>query len=242
MGLAVVGLALTAALAIVFVVAAAVLSRGSAHAPFAELQVIASSALAWGCGFLIALGASWRILRTDAEEGIFSLVRTRGVSLDGYLLARIGGVATCVLVAVAGGVLITALACIAFSTPSQIPRTIHASVATLAYAIAFSICAAPLAMAALGARSRGAGYAILFLLLIIPDLAAPWTSDVVPYAWRDVVSIPRMLAAIRGSLLVRVDAYALARGAVAVCIVAGLCTLLARVQLRVLANDRGVTT
>ena len=174
--------------------------------------------LGWGAGVLAAFAAAARALDRDRDDGYFALLESRGAHLGAYLWARIGGLALLLLVVVAGGTLITGLA------------ALRGTAAGVAYAVAFSVTVAPLAMAALGARSRTGGYGVLFLVLVVPELMASVTSELVPEPWGDVVSIPAALDSLREGLNAPLDPARCARAVFALAGVIVLATLVVRSQ------------
>jgi hypothetical protein len=74
-------------------------------------------------------------------------------------------------------------------------------VAALVYALAFAATVGPLAMAALGARTRSGGYMTLLAVLVAPELLAPWTRMLLPGGWYELTSIPAALEAVRRGVL-----------------------------------------
>jgi len=175
-------------------------SRG-AKSPIHDVPLIASGALAWGGGFLLAFGASAQALRKDREEGIRALVVARSRSLTGYLVARVGGLAALVALVVAGGTFVCGLvATLASTRLASVPRTLGATGAALAFSLAFAAVVAPVAFAALGVRSRVGGYMFLLALVVLPDLVAGAMGSTLPEGVVDVLSIPSALAALRTAL------------------------------------------
>jgi hypothetical protein len=103
------------------------------------------------------------------------------------------------LLAVAGGTLVAGFAATAAAGPAK-GAVARASVAALVYAIAFSVTLGPLAMAALGGRTRGGGYLTLLAVLVVPELLSPWTRSLLPHAWGELTSIPAALDALRDGI------------------------------------------
>jgi len=187
--------------------------------------------LGWGAGVLAAFAAAARALDRDRDDGYFALLESRGAHLGAYLWARIGGLALLLLVVVAGGTLITGLAAtLAARSGTSALAALRGTAAGVAYAVAFSVTVAPLAMAALGARSRTGGYGVLFLVLVVPELMASVTSELVPEPWGDVVSIPAALDSLREGLNAPLDPARCARAVFALAVVIVLATLVVRSQ------------
>ena len=139
-------------------VAGVLASRGP-QSPAHDVPLVASSALAWGGGFLLAFAAAAHALRRDRAEGIRALFVSRTTSLRGYLLARVGGLAALIALCVAGGTLLCGLVgAAAAARAAAVPRMLQATGAAVVFSIAFSAVVAPVAFAALGARSRIGGY------------------------------------------------------------------------------------
>lgn len=171
------------------------------NAPIHDLPILASSALAWGGGFLLAFAAAAHAFRRDRTEGVRALVVARTRSLRGYLVARVGGLAALVALVVAGGTLICGLvAVIAAAKVASVPRTLQATAAAVVFAIAFAAVVAPVAFAALGARSRIGGYVFLLAIVTLPELVVSGMGSSIPASVADVLSIPSALAALRSGI------------------------------------------
>jgi hypothetical protein len=164
-----------------------------------SVPVIASQALAWGAGTTLAVAVAMRALQHDREQGILALARARGVSAAAYAAGRVGGLVVVLALAVVGGTLVAGLGATAAAT-SQAHVVARASVAALVFALAFAVTLGPLAMATLGGRSRSGGYAWLLVVLVVPELLAPWTRDALPRGWHELTSIPAALEAIRSGV------------------------------------------
>lgn len=191
------------------------LGRDGGRAPLELLPSLTSGAVAWTAGFLLAVAGASRGLRHDRERGVHGLVALRGADERSYLWGRTAGLAGALLVVVGGAVLIAgAAAALAARTTPLAGASLRATLASLAYAIAFAGTLAPLALAALGARSRAGGYLLLLALVFLPELFTHWTQQFVPESWADVLSIPTALASLRGALMPgAVDVLRFARAA-----------------------------
>ncbi|MBS2013822.1 MAG: hypothetical protein JST00_13115 [Deltaproteobacteria bacterium] len=178
-----------------------VLGTRGARAPVHDIPILASSALAWGGGFLLAFAASAHAFRRDRTEGVRDLVLARTRSLRGYLVARVGGLAALVALLVAGGTLVCGLvAMVAAAKVAAVPRTLHATGAAVVFSIAFAAVVAPVAFAALGARSRIGGYVFLLALVTLPEVVVSGMGSAIPEGLAEVLSIPSALAALRSGL------------------------------------------
>lgn len=174
--------------------------RGSG-APVEDVPIVASSALAWGGGFLHAFAAAAHAFVRDRKEGVRHLVVTRTTSLRGYLLARVGGLALLLAIVVAGGTLLVGVVGMVASRDAAVAvKTLHATFASVAYAIAFAALVAPIAFAALGARSRIGGYFFLLGVVVIPDTIAGLLSGVLPTSVTEILAIPSALSALRSAI------------------------------------------
>jgi hypothetical protein len=223
-----------AAIALALIVAAA--SAGAAWAQSARiacrLPTIASIAVAWSAGVMLAFGGALRAIPRDSDEGIIALLRARGVPVGAYVRGRTAGLVLVLALTVAGATLASGLAATAVARPAG--PAARAAVAALAYALAFSATLGPLALAALGARTRRGGYLSLIAVLVVPELATPWTRGLVPEGWQELTSIPAALEAVRaGVLSPRTEGAHMARafaGLLAV-IVGSLFVVRARVEM-----------
>ena len=185
--------------AVMALVAAVFATR--ANAPVHDIPLLASSALAWGGGFLLAFAAAARAVRRHRTDGVRALVVARTRSLRGYLVARVGGLAALVAILVAGGTLICGLvAVVAAAKVASVPRTLQATMAAVVFAIAFAAVVAPVAFAALGARSRMGGYVFLLAIVTLPELLVSAMGSSIPASVADVLSIPSALGALRSGL------------------------------------------
>jgi hypothetical protein len=207
--------------------------RGSSEAGALEhLPLAAAWALAWGAGVLVAFAAALHSLYRDREDGIVALLRARGHSPMAYVTSRVVGLAALLFVVVGGGATIVGAASVLVSHgPGHVAAAAQATVAACMYSACFSSMLAPVALAALGARSRAGGYFWLLFLLFVPEIAAPLTSRIVPNGWDDLVSIQGVLGAVRSALAPPgVDGTKLVRAVVMTLLVAALATLVVRAQ------------
>ncbi len=198
-----------------------------------DVPLVASSALAFGVGVLVAFAASTRTFRRDEDEGIRALLAARGVSPTGYLLARIAGLAATLALFVGGGsALVGAFSVLAARGRVSAVHTLQASAAAVVFAVAFAVTFAPLAMATLGGRSRGGGYLALLAVLVLPEAVAPRLAPYLAPRWVSVASIPGALLAVRDSLArVGFDARLLGRGLLVLAIVIIASVIVVRVEL-----------
>lgn len=195
------GTGFAALITLVAMAIAARLGRMGDDAALPAVVLVASSALAYGSGILVAFGGATQALRRDRDEGVRALLRVRGVSTGEYLLARTLGLALVVGASTVGGTLATALAAtVAAGRLVAAGATLRASLVALASSALTSVLLALVALAALGARSRAGGYVVLVGLFVVPELLSPWTSHLVPAAWARLVSLPGALAAFREGL------------------------------------------
>ena len=194
-----------------FGAAVALSVRGAAGA-LVELAAATSSTLAWGAGILVAVPASLHAFRDDRRSGVRALLVARGASAAVYARGRVIGLAIVLFAVVGGGTLVSGGAAVLLASRAGVAaHALEGLVAALVYAAAFAIVVAPMALAALGARSTGRGYARFIVLLVVPELLKPWTSDLVPAGWGELLSVPSALAGLRGALLPQ--AFDVARGA-----------------------------
>jgi hypothetical protein len=212
------------------VAAVFVMARRGERAPLERVPAVAASALAWGAGVLLAFAASVRVLQRDREAGITALLRARGAAVDGHLWARVGGLTLLLAAVVAGGTLATGLAATMLAARAGVAlRALQGTAAAVVYALAFAGVLGPLAMAALGARSRVGGYAWLLMVLVLPELVAPMTSTMLPEGWHELTSIPGALVALRGALMPPgFDAWRAGRALVVLAIVVATCLAIVR--------------
>ncbi len=174
-------------------ISAATATRGSPVAR--EIPAIASIVLTWGAVMTLAFGGALRALRRDREQGVPALARAPGVTATEYAIGRVAGLVVVLAIAVGGGTVVAGLAATAVTGATCAGA--RASAAALVYALAFAATMAPLAMAALGGRTRAGGYLTLMAVLVAPELLAPWTRMILPDGWYELTSIPAALEAVR---------------------------------------------
>jgi len=223
-----VGIALAIAGALASVVAAVAVSGSSAAA---DLPILESSAIAWSAGVVLAFGAALRALRHDREQGVVALVRARGASDGGYLRGRVGGLVVVLAVAIGGATLVAGVAATSVAHPAL--TAVRTSAAAVVYALAFAATLGPVAMAALGSRTRSGGFLTLLAVLAVPELLSPWTSALLPHGWHELTSIPAALAAVRAGVAApAVMAVPMARAlaGLAAVVAASLVVIAARVR------------
>lgn len=182
------------------VVLGVVMAWRGGTSPAHDVPIVASSALAWGGGFLLAFSASVHVLRVDRASGVFGMAAGPGARLRDYLLMRVGGLAALLFGLVGGGTLLVGVvvaACV--SSPGGAWRVLGTTLASIAFSAAFAAVVSPMALAALGARTRFGGYLFLLLVLVLPELVA--ASADLPGRIRDVLSVPGALRALRSALL-----------------------------------------
>jgi hypothetical protein len=203
----------------IFACAAAIAMAGrGGDAPVHTVPIVASSALAWGAGFLLAVSSAAHALRRDRVEGVQHLLVARTTSLRAYVIARVGGLAAVLAVVVAGGTLLTGVVSIIASTRTEgVPRTLQATVAAFVFSLAFAVVVAPISFAALGARSRVGGYFFMIFVIVFPEMIAGVLAGMLPDSLLEVIAVPSALAALRSALAPGTfDALRAARALVAI--------------------------
>jgi hypothetical protein len=207
-------------------------AKKASLAALERMPLGASWALAWGAGVLVAFAGSLQSLRRDHEEGIVALALARGHRIMSYVTARVLGLAMVLFIVVAGGSMIVGLASTALARgPAHVAAAAQATVAACVYSTCFAIVVAPVALAALGARSRAGGYLSLLLVLVVPELLAKLTARLVPEGWEELVSVPGILSAVRSALAPpAVDPIRLVRALVMVAIVSLVAIIVVRAQ------------
>jgi hypothetical protein len=226
-GLARTGLAVTGLVGLGATIAALL----SSSTRVAFLPDLASAAIAWGGGVMLAFGASLRALPLDREQGVLSLVRARGATPGEYVGSRVLGLVVVLAIAVGG---CTAVACLAaIAAAHGAAAVVRSSAGAVAYALVFAATIGPVAMAALGARTRAGGYLSLLAVLVVPELLAGFTGRLLPHGWHELTSIPEALAAVRSAV-----AHPVLQGAHGARALAGLLAVIALALLVVAARVR----
>jgi len=235
------GLALTVASVVGFGGAALFVARRGRPLALVEVPLLASTALAFGVGVLFAFAAATRAFRRDEDDGVRALLRARGVSTTGYLTGRVAGLAASLAVLVGGGSgVVGVIATLAARNRVAALHTAQASLAAVVFAVAFAATFAPIALATLGARSRGGGYLALLGVLALPELLQPTLARFLPPGWVEVCSIPGALLALRGAIAPpAVDPLALSRALAAVLAIILAALLVVRIEL--LREHRSLT-
>jgi hypothetical protein len=188
---------------IVLAVVAGVVAAGAALASrgggAARIPTMASVFIAWSAGVMLAFGASLRAIPRDREDGILTLLRTRGVSAAAYVRGRIAGLTIVLALAVGGATLAAGIAATAVVHPAG--AALRESAAALVYALAFAFTLGPVAIAALGARTRAGGYLTLLGVLVLPEALESYSARILPPGWHELTSIPAALGAVRAGVL-----------------------------------------
>jgi len=237
--LALVSIAVSVLTVLVLCAIAFAFARRGGDAPVESMPILASSALAWGGGFLHAVAVSVGALRRDRAEGIRHLFVVRTASLHGYLLARVGGLAVVLAAVVAGGTLLVSLAALVGAMRVHaVMATVGATFGAVVYSLAYAAVIAPVAFAALGSRTRLAGYFALLLVLVVPEMLSNMLTGPLPSEVTELCAIPSALAALRSSISPgSVDVFRFVRALVAVSVFAGVALFLVRRRLLVAASE-----
>jgi hypothetical protein len=237
--LALVSMAVAVLTVLVLCALAFAFARRGGDAPVQSVPILASSALAWGGGFLHAVSVSAGALRRDRVEGVRHLFVSRTTSVHGYLLARVGGLAAVLAVVVGGGTLLVSLAALVGAMRVHaVARTLQSTFGAVVYALAFAAVIAPVAFAALGSRTRLSGYFALLLVLVVPEILSNALTGPLPSEVTELCAIPSALAALRSSISPgSVDPFRFLRAVVAVTIFAGVATFLVRRRLLVESEE-----
>ncbi|MCL2448004.1 MAG: hypothetical protein FWD17_03555 [Polyangiaceae bacterium] len=205
--------AIGAAVAVAFAIA----WRGGAAA--ATIPTRASTLVAWSAGILIAVGGALRAVPADADEGVVALLRARGVSANAYVRGRVGGLVVVIAAGVGGAVAASVVAAL-LAAPRRLEAA-HSGLAALVYVAAFAATIGPVAMATLATRSRAAGYITFIAVIVVPEIAARWTTGLLPRGWHELTSIRTALAAVQEGVLAPAEGgLAMARAALALAAVA----------------------
>jgi hypothetical protein len=233
-------LALGAAIVIFGAAASVVIARGARPEGLTRVPLLASTALAWGAGTLLAFAASAHAFRRDKQMGVRALLTARGRSDGEYLGSRILGLARSLAAVTAGGTFVAGIAAtLAARGPSLAVRTFACTGAGVVFAVAFAATMAPIALATLGARSRVGGYLALVAVLGIPDLFRGWFAQILPEGWGELASIPGALTTLRSSLLPDAfDALRIARAFAVLALVVAISLLVVRGQLARFDRER----
>ena len=225
--LAAVGLVITGGAGL----AAAIAAFATSTTRAAMLPGLASEVIAWGGGMMLAFGAALRAVRLDREEGILALARARGASLGAYVRGRVGGLVLVLALAVGGATLLACLGSIAAAHGGAVVA--RTSVGAMAYALVFAVTVGPVALAALGARTRAGGYLTLLAVLVLPEVLGSWTARLLPRGWHELTSIPSALDAVRVGA-----SHPVVSGAHAARALAGLAAVVSLAMLTVAARAR----
>lgn len=223
-----------------FVATAFVLGARGSRA-LAQLPGVASSALAWGAGILLAFAAGVHALRRDREQGIRALVHARGATTGAYLRGRVIGMVAVLAIVVVGGTALVGISATSVASSARVAFVAKASGASLAYALAFALTIAPVSLAALGARSRAGGYLWLVGVVFLPEILSGWIAPMLPRDFDDLASIPSALAGIRTALMPPgVDYEHLARASLLLAVVIAIAIAIVRQQIARVDAEVGV--
>jgi hypothetical protein len=214
-----------------FITTAFILGARGSRA-LAQLPSVASSALAWGAGILLAFAAAVHALRRDRDHGVRALVTVRGASTAAYLRARVIGLGVVLAVVVGGGTALVSISSAAVAPATRVAFVAEAGAASIAYALAFALTMAPVALATLGARSRAGGYLWLVAVVVLPEVLQGWIAPMLPRDFSDLGSIPSALGAFRTALLPpEIDYAHLLRASVVLLAVIAIAVAVVRQQI-----------
>jgi hypothetical protein len=115
-----------------------------------------------------------------------------------YVRGRVGGLVGVLAVAIGGATLVAGIAATSVAHPAL--TAVRTSAAAVVYALAFAATLGPVAMAALGSRTRRGGFLALLAVLGLPELLSPWTATLLPRGWHELTSIPAALSAVRAGV------------------------------------------
>jgi hypothetical protein len=163
------------------------------------VPIAASVIIAWTAGVMLAFAGALRAVPADADDGVLALLRARGVSATAYVRGRVTGLVIVLALIVGGAVAVADAATLSVARP--VLPALQACAAALLYALAFAATLGPVCMAALGARSRSAGYLSLLAILLLPEAAARWTYALLPRGWHELTSIPAALEAVQQGVM-----------------------------------------
>jgi len=147
---------------------------------------------------MLAFSGALRAITNDARQGVIALVCARGVRTRDYALGRMVALAAMVGLATGGATLVAAMWSISASGSAL--AALKTTCGAVAYCVTFAATIGPVALAALGQGSRVAGYLSFLAVLVLPELAASWTSTVLPVGWHELTSIPAALDAVRAGI------------------------------------------
>jgi hypothetical protein len=215
------------------VVWAIAVARGDRSEGLASVPLVASSALAWGAGTLLAFAASVHAFRSDRDRGIRALIAARARSDGEYLWSRVLGLTRVLAAVTVGGTFIVGVSSALAARGGHLAlRTLESTGAAIVFSLAFAATLAPVALATLGARSRVGGYLALVFVLVLPELLQGWVTSILPEGWGELASIPGALGALRASLLPWVaDPLRFTRALAVLALVVALALLVVRGQL-----------
>ncbi len=210
-----------------------VLAAATRTSPSAPLVPIATAwLLAWGAGILLAFSAAAKALHRDRDEGIVDLLVSRGHRRGTYVLARVGALAAVLSIVVGGGTLVVGAVCTLLAMGAHhVIGALQGTFAGCVYSACFAAMVAPIAFAALGARSRAGGYLWLVVVLVVPAMLSGFTSKLVPSGWEALVSVPGALDAVRSAVAPPgIDLLGLVRALVVAALVSGIAILVVRAE------------
>jgi hypothetical protein len=221
------------------ILAVLALARGDRPERLASVPLVASSALAWGAGTMLAFAASAHAFRRDKQRGIRALIAARAGSDAEYLWARVSGLLRVLGIVTAGGTVVLGLAATLAAREAPLAvRTLEATAAGAAFSIAFAATLASVGLATLGARSRVGGYFALVGVLVLPELLQGMMTRVLPDGWGELASIPGALLALRGALAPETfDPLRFSRAFALLALIFATALLVVRGQLRSFDRD-----
>ena len=207
-------LAVGVLIALGFAAFVAKLAARPGESAVAEGVALASTGLAWAAGVLLIIAASAHTFVRDRESGVIALFAGHAAgkanAWRSYVSARTLGLALTLFALVGGGSLVAACGAL-FGAITAHQRHLPAAArlldalrglaGSLVYGAGFALVLAPLAAATMGARKRVRGYGLLYGVLLLPELVVLGAGPDMAAPWRDVVTIPGALGALRTAVL-----------------------------------------
>ncbi len=196
-----IGLGFGAVIALTMVIVAVALGHNGPGAPIHLVPWIAACATAWGPGVLVALGASKGVFCRDHDEGMVALALPKLRSIRRYVLCRILGLALVLAVLVAGsGGFVGVGALLVAHDAGEVALTMRGIVASVAFALAFSLVIASVTLALAGAHRHRLGLLRVAAVIAGPKLLLDGPLSDSRGVLAKLLPIPSALASVRESL------------------------------------------
>ncbi len=169
---------------------------------FPLFPVAASNAMTLGPGVFVVLALTVDVFRRDRREGVWNYYRSRGVRFNEYARTRMLGAFVLTFLAVFAAPLLLGMVGLLFAPNARLSMAMLGTfVGVTLFSLSYAALLVALAWAAFAPRPFAKGYVMVLLVMVLPEIVAPYVSGWLPEGWVDLLTVRTLLASFRASLL-----------------------------------------